>query len=250
MSRGRYYYYQEGGGALFFNPDTENQICHTFDDYGLILNNAYASPPVPKTTFIEIPGRDGSIDLTEALGGVRFEDRYLYVELTDLNYKLSVGEAFAKLQRQIDGKRVKVILDKLPSYYFLGRVISFSDPEENGLAGTTTVTIRIEPYRYSIFDANDRWLWDPFNFLTDMAIDAGSYPVNGSLTKTINVGQNDVTPSITVSSDMTLEYEGRSYELKAGVIYSNLIELRGNENNILTFRGNGTVTIDYRGGRF
>lgn len=249
MSKGRYFY-QEGGGVTFYNPDTDDEICHTFDDYDLVLRSVSATPPVPKTVYIDIPGRDGSIDLTEALGGIRYEDRYLYIVLTDRNYKLSVGEAFAKLQRQIDGKRVKVILDKLPSYYFLGRVTSFSDPEEGTRTGTTTITVRIEPYRYSIYDADEPWLWDPFNFLTDMAIDAGSYPVNGTLRKTINVGQNDVTPSISVSSDMSMEYEGRSYELKAGVVYSNLIELKGNTDNILTFTGNGNVTIDYRGGRF
>lgn len=245
-----FYYYKEGGGVTFINPDTDENICHTFKNHGLILNDVYPSAPVPKTTFIDIPGRDGSIDLTEALGSVRFENRYLTIVLTDLNYKLSVGEEFALLQREIDGRRVKVILDKMPSYYYTGRVISFSDVEQKGLTGTITITVEIEPYRYSIYDADNPWLWDPFNFLTDMAIDAGSFPVNGTTTRHIYVGMNDVTPTITVTSDMTLEFEGKTYELHTGTINNFDIRLKGNKENILVFKGNGTVTIDYMGGRF
>ena len=245
-----FYYYKEGGGVTFINPDTDEPICHTFKDHGLILNEAYPTPPVPQTNFIQIPGRDGSIDLTEALGGVKFQDRILYITLTDLDYKYSVGEAFALLQRQIDGRKVKIILDKLPSYYYIGRVVSFSEPEVNGITGTTTISIEIEPYRYSIYGADEPWLWDPFNFLTDMAIDAGSFTVSGTLTKSIYVGMNDVTPTITVDSDMTLEFEGKSFELHRGTINNFDIRLKGNKENVLVFKGNGTVTIDYRGGRF
>ena len=93
------YYYKEGGGVTFYNEKTDEVICHTFRDRGLILREAYPSPPVAKITMIDIPGRDGSIDLTDALG-VHFEDRFLYITLTDLDYKLSVGEAFARLQRE------------------------------------------------------------------------------------------------------------------------------------------------------
>lgn len=245
-----YYYFKQGGGVTFYNPVTDEKICHTYTDHDLILKNAYISPPVPKVTFIDIPGRDGSIDLSEALGSVRFQDRYLYIVVTDVDYKLSVGEEFALLQREIDGKRVKVILDKMPSYYYLGRVTSFSDVEEDGLTGTTTITIQVKPYRYSIYSADDPWLWDPFNFLTDMAIDAGSFPVNGRTIRIINVGMNDVTPTITVSSDMTLEFEGKTYELHTGTINNFDIRLKGNKENVLVFTGNGTVTIDYMGGRF
>ena len=199
--------------------------------------------------MIDIPGRDGSIDLTDALG-VHFEDRFLYITLTDLDYKLSVGEAFARLQREIAGRRVKVILDKEPAYYFVGRVIEFSQPEVSGIAGTTTITIEIDPYRYSIYDADNPWLWDPFNFLTDMATDAGEYRVNGTLSLKINVGQNTITPTIEVSSDMTLELNGKSFELHTGVNRNFDIRLIGDQENTLIFRGNGTVVIDYSGGRF
>lgn len=244
------YFYKQGGGVTFYNPDTDEKICHTYEDAGLVLLDVYPSPPVPKTNFIDIPGRDGSIDLTEALGGVRFEDRYLYIELLDRDYKLSVGAAFTRLQRLIDGRRVKVILDKMPSYYYVGRVIEFSEPDEEGLTATSTVTVEIEPYRYSIYSADEPWLWDPFNFYTDMAIDAGSFKVSGTLRKVIYVGMNDVTPTITVDSAMTLEYEGKTYQLEPGATMNYDIRFRGNKENVLVIKGNGTITIDYRGGQF
>lgn len=246
------YFYREGGGVSFIDPNDESNIRHTFNDFGLILKTPEISEPEPQTTFIEIPFRDGSLDLTAPFGEdyVAYKDRFLYIPLVDLDYTLDVNAKFARLAQAILGKRKKVILDKDPTYYYIGRCISFSDVEVEGLMGTVTVTFEVEPYRYSIYGANDRWKWDPFNFLTDMAIDAGSYPVNGTLTKTIQVGESDVVPSITVDSDMTLEFEGKTYQLHKGTIRNYDIRLKGGKDNVLVFRGNGTVTIDYRGGRF
>ena len=246
------YFYHEGGGVSFIDLDNEANTVHSYRDFGLILRRPDVTIPEPQTNFIEIPFRDGSLDLTAPFGEdyVSYKDRYLYIPLTDLDYVRDVGAKFDRLARVIQGKRKKIILDKDPTYYYIGRCTNFSDVEVEGLTGTTTVTFRVDPYRYSIYGANDRWKWDPFNFLTDMAIDAGSYPVNGTLTKVIQVGENDVIPTITVDSDMTLEFEGKTYQLHSGTIRNYDIRLKGGKDNVLVFKGNGTVTIDYRGGRF
>ena len=246
------YYYREGGGVSFIDPNDDTNVRHSFRDFSLILRRPDVTTPEPQVNFIEIPFRDGSLDLTAPFGEdyVSYKDRYLYIPLTDLDYTRDVGAKFNRLAQAILGKRKKIILDKDPTYYYIGRCTGFSDVEVEGLMGTVTVTFQVEPYRYSIYGANDRWKWDPFNFLTDMAIDAGSYPVNGTLRKVIQVGESDVIPSITVDSEMTLEFEGKTYQLQPGTIRNYDIRLKGNKENILIFKGQGTVTIDYRGGRF
>lgn len=248
----RRYDWNERAGVKFIDPDNDDNFFHTFDDYGLILKTPEISEPEPQTNFIEIPFRDGALDLTAPFGEdyIAYKDRYLTIPLVDLEYKQDVNAKFARLAQAILGKRKKVILDKDPTYYYIGRCTSFSDVEIAGDFGTITVTFEVEPYRYSIYGADDPWEWDPFNFLTDMAIDAGSYPVNGSLTKTIYVGESDVIPSITVDSAMQLEFEGKTYQLQPGTIKNYDIRLKGGKDNVLVFTGNGTVTIDYRGGRF
>ena len=50
-------------------------------DYGLIVA-PYAIPmPEPQTSFVEIPGRDGALDLSEAFGTVRYSDRIISLTL-------------------------------------------------------------------------------------------------------------------------------------------------------------------------
>lgn len=252
MSDKRRYYYLEGGGVTFIDPEDEANKWHSYDDFGLIYREGDIPLPEPRTEFIEIPYRDGALDLSAPYGEeyVTYGDRILSLTFTTMTYRQEFMARFARLAKKILGRRMKVILDKDPNYYYIGRVTSFSPVEVAGDTATSTVTVEVGPYRYSIYTANDRWKWDPFNFYTDMALDMGSYVVNGTLTKTINVGESDVYPTFTVDSDMTLEFEGKTYQLRTGTITNYDIRLRGGVPNVLTFTGNGTVTIDYRGGRF
>lgn len=247
-----FYYYKEGGGVTFIDPNDEDSKRHSYRDFNLVFREPEITEPEPQTNFVEIPFRDGSLDMTAPFGEeyVSFKDRYLYLTFTDLDYRQGFMSKFSRFAQFILGKRRKIILDKDPTYYYIGRCTNFSEIELEGNFGTLTVTFQVEPYRYSIYGADEPWLWDPFNFLTDMAIDAGSYQVYGSLTKTIFVGENDVAPIITVDSQMTLEFEGKTYTLYPGTITNFDILLKGNKDNVLRFTGNGTVTIDYRGGRF
>ena len=49
---------------------------HTADDWNLILHEKIVAPPVPKTNYVSVSGRDGDLDLTEALSDVvNYQDR-------------------------------------------------------------------------------------------------------------------------------------------------------------------------------
>ena len=48
---------------------------HSFYDLNLILSGSEIPPAKPKTTYVDIPGGDGSVDLTEANGEVKYYDR-------------------------------------------------------------------------------------------------------------------------------------------------------------------------------
>lgn len=248
----RRYYFQEGGGVLFVDPDNEENTHHTFKDYDLILRELALTLPEPRTEFVDIPNRDGSLDLSAPYGEeyVTYKDRYLYITLTTLSYRQEFMMKFNRLARNILGKRKKIILDKDPGYYYTGRCTNFSEVEVAGDTATCTITFEVEPWRYSTQSAGEPWKWDPFNFYTDMALDMGSYEVNGTLTKTLNVGEKDVYPTITVTSDMTLEFDGKTFQLRQGTTTNYDIRLKANVSNVLIFKGHGRVTIDYKGGTF
>lgn len=46
-------------------------------NYGLIVAPYEIPMPPAKTDYVEVPGRDGSLDMTEALGTVRYGDRVI-----------------------------------------------------------------------------------------------------------------------------------------------------------------------------
>lgn len=93
---------------------------HSYDDLNLLLSVAEIPPATAKTNYIDIPGGDGSVDLTEALGEVKFKDRECAFTFT-----VFPQDDFEVKKRQIsnllNGKVCKIALDKDPGYYWQGR---------------------------------------------------------------------------------------------------------------------------------
>ena len=71
--------------------------------------------------------------------------------------------------------------------------------------------------------------------------------VNGTLDVTFIGKRKKYIPWITTSSEMTVAFKGNTYNLEAGKNKIFEIEFQEGEN-VLTFNGNGTVTIENKGG--
>ena len=71
--------------------------------------------------------------------------------------------------------------------------------------------------------------------------------MNGSRTVTIPGTRKEIIPTFIASVAMQVEWNGMRYDMPAGETKLYAISLVEGEN-ILTFYGNGTVSIDYRGG--
>ena len=96
-------------------------------DYGLIVA-PYAIPmPEPQTSFVEIPGRDGALDLSEAFGTVRYTDRV--IPLT-LYARAPFDTAVSTFAADVHGRRMNVIFDRDPTFYYDGR-ITIEDVEKH-----------------------------------------------------------------------------------------------------------------------
>ncbi len=98
---------------------------HTFFDLDLILSKVIVSPAVPKTVYIDIPGADGSLDLTEANGEVKYSDRDIKFTLT-MNPASDLSESAweakkTEVSNALNGKACRITLDKDPGYYWEGR---------------------------------------------------------------------------------------------------------------------------------
>lgn len=103
---------------LFIFPD-DTEI-NSFNDLNLILSEVNIPPASPKTYFVDNPGGEGSIDLTETLGEVRFKDRtcsFVFHVLPEDDFE----EKKTQVSNLLNGKRCKIRLDKDPGYYWDAR---------------------------------------------------------------------------------------------------------------------------------
>ena len=206
---------------------------HTANDWNLILHEKIVAPPVPKTNYVSVPGRDGDLDLSEALSGVvNYQDRkasYTFL-LTDGTHADRV-ELISQIIGVLHGQRVQIIdTDDYPDYYMIGR-LSVTDVSNNNAYGILKIEAVCQPWRYAI------------NQKTKSVTVAQS---DGTVTVTMtNSGYKTIAPTLTVTGSITLTYGSTSTTLSAGTYI--LAGLRFTPGvNTVTVAGTGSITISYQ----
>lgn len=220
---------------------------HSFEDFGLILSSKSISPPEPQTKLVTVPLRDGTIDLTESLtNDVRYNDRMLSMSFSVIDQVNMWPKKISAIENFLHGRRMKIIFDDDCAFYYIGR-LKVNNFESDKSIGKIAIEGTVDPYKYDVVSSNDDWLWDPFDFDDGIINAYGNISVSGSGVVSLIGRRKKVCPIITVSKDMTVTFEGNTYNLKTGAnkIYEILIS---EGENTLTFTGTGTVSIDYTGG--
>ena len=198
-------------------------------DYGLIVA-PYAIPmPEPQTNFVEIPGRDGALDLSEAFGTVRYTDRIIPLTLyarTPFDTLISVFAA------DVHGRRMNVIFDRDPTFYYDAR-ITLEDVERHVGYCELSLKCRAKPYKLEHFET----------MITVLP--------TGSATVTLTNTLMPVVPTITVSAAMTLAFTiagvVHTSNLAAGShVVPSLVLLEG--DTVIGITGTGRITFTYRKG--
>lgn len=93
---------------------------HSFDDLNLVLSKVNIPPAEVKTNYVDIPGGDGTVDLTEIFGKVTYKDReceFIFTMLPQYDFE----EKKREISNLLNGKRFKITVDKDPDYYWVGR---------------------------------------------------------------------------------------------------------------------------------
>lgn len=220
---------------------------HSFYDFGLIYSSKTIGPATPQTKLVEVPGRNGPIDMTEVVSGcVKYEARPLsvtfYTKKTVNHYQAILSE----LQNYLQGQKMKIIFDDDIAFYWIGRPVVDS-MECDGSLGKIVISAVVDPYKYTVQSSMEDWLWDPFDFEQSIINELAEMKVNGSLRVEILGEKKYANPIIIASNAMTVDFEGSIYNVKQGsqVMYDIILK---EGSNILIFEGNGTVSINYVGG--
>ena len=120
---------------------------HSFRDLNLVLAPFVLPPAKPKTNYIDVPGRDGSIDATEATGEVKYEDReFSFTFSVFPQDELTFEERQTVVSNALNGKRCKITIEKDPDYYLEGRC-TVNQHFANKRLRQIVVSVRVAPYK-------------------------------------------------------------------------------------------------------
>lgn len=181
-------WYETHLGASFKVGST---TCHTFRDFGLYPHEPPDIPPgKAKVHFVDIPGADGGIDMTEALMGyVNYKNRT--GTFTYVTPRGGFRAALTSVTEALHGKTVDIILDEEPDFKYRGRV-SVDEMDCDAVRGIITITAELEPFKRALTNTAETvassilgetisaWKWDPFNFENGVIRDYSAIAVSGT----------------------------------------------------------------------
>lgn len=145
----------------FYSPDGFWDGAHSKNSYTDLLLIGTSPPviamPSQKTKYLDIPGADGVIDLSDLLtGGPIFNNREGSLEFYTRRFVRSndygTEEGFVtsslvyrKVSRLIHGRRLQMILEDDPNHYYEGRfTVDYATGDGRGIL---TINYNLDPYR-------------------------------------------------------------------------------------------------------
>lgn len=186
--------------------------------YNMVLLDGYTlSPPEPKTTTVEIPGRDGVLDLTESLiGDVSYDNRsmsftFLIVDLEQFEVvKTQVSNA-------LHGRKFNFEMTMDPGYTYTGRfkIKSYTHTAtwSHGICGYIEVEIDAEPYKlksHYVYNLN----------------------ATGGAMFNLESGRKKVHPIVEISAPARIRFKDVVYRIGAGRFQLNDILFEEGVNEI------------------
>ena len=204
---------------------------HSYKDLNLVLNSKEIGSPAVKERKIEIEGADSSLDLTDFFGEAKYEDVTHKFEFSTIVPQAQFLSLFSTVKNALHGKKMRIILDDDPLFYYMGRLKVSSFTNEKNV-GKITVECDCEPYKYKLQPT-----------FVSVAVDG---------TQTINLtnGRKRAVPEVRIeaASSIRIEYQGSNiWDLGSGSYTLPELELVEGENAV-TVTGTGTITFTWQEG--
>lgn len=116
--------------------------------FGIYLSKVSIESPKPKQFLIDIPGADGSIDMTEYFGGVKYENRKITLVFTFPQRGKRLLAVYSDFLAAVHGKYFdSIILDDDKQFHYAGR-ITVGNLSKSSLS-KINVECDCQPYKYS-----------------------------------------------------------------------------------------------------
>lgn len=202
-----------------------DHLVHTGDDLGLVMTGKSLPAPALQKEIVEIPGRNGALDMSETLTGEpTYNNRPLTFTFLGNGSRETVLELIDNLLLY-HGQYITIVVDDLEDWYYEGRAeISY-----------------VDHYHYVEFEL----LVDAQPFR--QALTGKKYTYSAVTNKAIVLENTGVRtlPTVTVTATATIKIGTNSYTMVAGT-YDDERLLLSHGNNSWIVTTTGTITITYR----
>lgn len=198
---------------------------HSANDLNVILTSKTFTKPEPQIYTVEVPGRNGLLDLTEGLmGRVAYNNGTItltFVAPGKVNDTITIIDYFNKLH----GQEVELIDDDFSSYKYKGRCSISIENQFNYQSITATI--------------------DAYPFMQSLETKV-STTVISSTSKTISIENKGlhVIPKIEVSANAKIVFNDTTMELSNGTYVLSEFELVPG-TNVFKVSGSGTFKVSF-----
>ena len=225
---------------------------NTWDEWALMPVKEgkieFATPEL-KYESVEIAGSDNVLDMSEVLTGYPlYESRKGSLSFRFFDNGVSARARFDQMKNFMHGRKVEIINEDQPEYYYEGRVMVGDFKPKQGNWGDVEISYVLNAYKLELTSSSEDWLWDPFNFENGVIREYEDISVIGETNVTVIGSRKPTVPTFIVSgSNMTLSFGTNQYDLIIGKNVLPQIVLMDEEYEMV-FNGSGTVTIDMTAG--
>ena len=202
---------------------------HSISNWDLLLVKRSIETPSIKEKKVDIPARNGSIDLSDFFGEVKYNNRNITMEFDMFQKPQEWMNLKQQITNYIHGRVHKIIFDNDANYYYKGRCkISSFDNETT--VGHITIEADCEPYKYKIAETVITKAITP-NLLINC--------LNDRMT---------TIPTFTVTAQIKIKFNNVTYTVQAGTHKILDIVFKEGNNSITVVEGTGNITIKYQEG--
>jgi len=202
---------------------------HSYRDFRLLLVKKEVGSPTVKVKKIDVEGADGALDYTDFFGEAKYEDVTHKFEFQTIVPQGEFLSLFSSIKNALHGKKMRIILDDDPLFYYIGRLHVSSFTNEKSI-GVISIEAECEPYKYMLEKT------------------VAEVDVDGTFTAVLPNSRKRAVPEVLFETDgsIRIEYLGANvWDLGSGSYTLPELELVEGENSV-TLTGTGTVTFTWQ----
>ena len=204
---------------------------HSYNDLKLILESKEIGSPGVKENKVDIPGADSSLDLTDFFGEPKYEDVTHKFSFSTIVPQTQFLSLFSTVKNALHGKKMRIILDDDPLFFYLGRIKVLPFTNEKNI-GKISIECDCEPYKYKL------------------AKTVVSTAVSGTKVISLTNSRKRAVPEVTIatSGSINIVFQGVNvWDLGSGSYTLPELELVEGVNTV-TVTGTGNITFTWQEG--